>query len=284
MEVQRIGRWVYFFVGFIFPLFLHSEARPETMSNSENIQKVPASVWQSLAQKRIFFGHQSVGNDILDGMKTVMKTSPQIRLRIVETRDSREFQEPIFAHSPIGRNAEPATKLQDFTQVLEKGVGEKADIAFLKLCFVDILPTTDVKQVFEEYKTGMKDLKARYPHVTFIHITVPLTFEPAGFQGWIKKTKDLIKKVIGRLNFYDNTKRNQFNELMRKEYEGKAPLFDLARIECTDPTGKLRAMEKDGHREYFLLPEYTDDGGHLNNLGKKIVAEKFLLFLARNVQ
>ena len=152
---------------------------------------------------------------------------------------------------------------------MEKGVGEKTDIAFLKFCFVDILPTTEVKQVFEDYKTGMKDLKARYPHVTFMHITVPLTFEPAGFQGWVKKTKDLIKKVIGRMNFYENTKRNQFNELMRKEYEGKAPLFDLAKIECTDPTGNLHAAETDGHREYFLLPEYTDDGGHLNNREKR---------------
>ena len=30
---------------------------------------------------------------------------------------------------------------------------------------------------------------------------------------------------------------------------------------------------------YALVPQYTDDGGHLNEVGRLLVGEQFLLFL-----
>jgi len=42
-----------------------------------------------------------------------------------------------------------------------------------------------------------------------------------------------------------------------------------------------RSFFRKGNQIYFtLIPEYTDDGGHLNTLGRKIVAEQLLIFLA----
>ena len=77
----------------------------------------------------------------------------------------------------------------------------------------------------------------------------------------------------------DNIKRNQFNELLRKEYDGKAPIFDLARTESTLPDGKRSSFSKDGKNYYFMVPDYTHDGGHLNELGRKRAAEQLLVVL-----
>ena len=38
-------------------------------------------------------------------------------------------------------------------------------------------------------------------------------------------------------------------------------------------------LRETGKEYYTLIPDYTDDGGHLNDLGKEIIAEKLLLFL-----
>jgi lysophospholipase L1-like esterase len=94
--------------------------------------------------------------------------------------------------------------------------------------------------------------------------------------------KGYVKKIIGR---YDtkregNIKRNQFNTMLKAEYEGKEPIFDLAGIESTYPDGKNETFEKDGRTYYALAPLYTNDGGHLNKTGRKVVAEKLLYFLA----
>ena len=70
---------------------------------------------------------------------------------------------------------------------------------------------------------------------------------------------------------YNNINRNQFNEILRKEYEGKAPIFDLAKIESTYPDGKT---------SYSMVPDYTYDGGHLNETGRKKAAEQLLVLLA----
>ena len=38
-----------------------------------DINDVPAVKWEKLAQKKIYFGHQSVGFNIMEGIKDVMK-------------------------------------------------------------------------------------------------------------------------------------------------------------------------------------------------------------------
>ena len=50
------------------------------------LSDVTPTQWERLAGRKIFFGHQSVGNNILDGMRGLMAENPQIRLRLVESR------------------------------------------------------------------------------------------------------------------------------------------------------------------------------------------------------
>jgi len=50
-----------------------------------SIGDVPEAYWQILAGERIFFGHQSVGYNIIDGITDVMNEYDHIKLNIVET-------------------------------------------------------------------------------------------------------------------------------------------------------------------------------------------------------
>ncbi len=240
-----------------------------------SIKDVPAEAWQKLSQKKIYFGHQSVGNNILDGVRAVMKENPQIKLNIVELSKLNDFEKPVFAHSGVGKNEDPRSKCEDFADIIDKKIAGKADIAFFKFCYVDIMPATDVGRLFESYRSTLASLKEKYPKVVFIHVTTPLTSLQAGPKAWIKK---LIGKPLR--GYDDNIKREQFNGILKKEYEGKEPIFDLANIESTTVEGARLVYERDGKTYPALLPTYTDDGGHLNEQGRKIVAEQFLIFLA----
>ncbi len=60
-----------------------------------------------------------------------MRENPQIRLNIVGTQDSSDFESPLFAHSTVGKNMYPRTTIDAFADVLENGLSEKTDAAFL---------------------------------------------------------------------------------------------------------------------------------------------------------
>ncbi len=199
---------------------------------------------------------------------------PANQTKIVETDDPSEFNRPLFAHARVGKNKDPFSKIDAFADFMEKGIGNKADIAFFKFCYVDIGAETDVEKVFSDYKNSLSSLMKTYPKTTFVHVTVPLKSLQSGIKAFVKK-------IIGRpmWGYDDNIKRNQFNELLRKEYDGKAPIFDLARTESTLPDGKRSSFSKDGKNYYFMVPDYTHDGGHLNELGRKRAAEQLLVVL-----
>jgi hypothetical protein len=243
------------------------------------VKNVPESTWKRLSEKRTYFGHQSVGFNIVEGLKDVIKENPQIKLNIVETNDPTMFGIPIFAHSCNGKNHYPISKVDAFVESMERGIGNNADYAFFKLCFVDITANTDVQKVFTYYREKMEKLKDQYPKTIFIHVTVPLTTVQRG-------PKAFIKKIIGRPidGYADNIKRNEFNSLLRKEYEGKAPILDLAKIESITSNGKSVAFTKDGKSFYAMNPEYTHDGGHLNETGRKVVAQSLLILLANLIE
>jgi len=235
------------------------------------VKNIPESDWQKLAGKKIFFGHQSVGYNIVDGLEQIEKQVPRIKLNIVEIKRASDLNGAEFAHSSIGENEDPYSKMQAFADYVENGIGAKADIAFFKFCYVDINAYSDVDKIFMEYKKTMEQLKKKYPRIIFIHSTTPLTESRTS-------VRSLIKAALGKEDH--NIKRNRYNEMLRKEYRGKEPLFDLAQAESTRPDGTRSTFTSNGTTYYSLTTEYTDDGGHLNELGQQAVAQELLLLLA----
>ncbi len=240
---------------------------------------VSPSTWEALANRKIFFGHQSVGDNIIQGIGECMDGNPGLKLDVRKTKKTDAFGKGVFAHFPIGKNEDPGSKIDDFNRIMRSGIGERVDIALFKFCFVDITASTDVRKLFDEYRATMASLRGDYPDVTFVNVTVPLLRkEKSSLKAWMKK-------VLGRGDgfFADehNVRRNEFNELIRKEYGGRAPVFDLAAIESAYPDGSRETFTHGGKIYYSLAPDYTEDGGHLNGPGRKVVSEQFLVFLSR---
>lgn len=223
----------------------------------------------AVAKRRVFFGHQSVGGNVLDGLAEVTGGA----VRVVSSREADAFDTPGLVHTLIGQNEAPLTKAADFERAMD-GIGERADIAFFKLCYVDFDATTDVQAVFDAYKGTLDKLAAKYPKVTFVAVTAPLTTVQTGPKAWLKRTFG-----SGAWGEAENVKRQAFNEKLREAFRGK-PLFDLARLEAQRPDGTTQSFTRDGATVPALTPEYTDDGGHLNAVGRKVVAEALVKFLA----
>ena len=189
---------------------------PQEKVSFPSIKDVSASLWEKLAQKKIYFGHQSVGNNIMAGIEDLMREYPQINLKIVETSDQADFKLGVFAHSKVGKNMDPISKISGFESYMENGLGGRADKAFFKFCYIDINPKTQVEQLFSEYKNTMLQLKLNYPKTEFIHVTIPLKIVQTGPRAWVKK---IIGRPIG--GYEDNIKRNEFNNLLRTAYHEK---------------------------------------------------------------
>ena len=236
------------------------------------LQSVPQEKLLALSRKKVFFGHQSVGQNIIEGLFDVMRIMPLISLDIRETTSPGDFDKPIFAHSSIGTNMNPSSKFKAFRNALDGGLGQIVEIAFLKLCFVDIDRRSDLGALFKEYDETIAYLTSKFPNLKIITITVPLVSRPVGIRA-------KIAKLLGRSPWseQDSIQRNKYNEMLRAKYEGS--LFDLAKAESTTLLGTKATVTK-GNRSYDLMVRsYTDDGGHLNTLGRQVVAIDLLLYL-----
>jgi len=243
----------------------------ENTTQLPSIKDVQVAEWKKLSQKKIYFGHHSVGFNIIDGIKDLMKENPQIKLNIVETYNPTDLKDGIFAHSKVGNNRDPVSKTADFTRFIVDGIGNKADYAFFKFCYVDIVNETDIDNVFKDYKGNITKLKTTFPKTVFIHLTVPLKVVQTGIKAWIKT---IIGKQIG--GYAKNIKRNEYNKLLINEYSETDRVFDLAMVESTREDGTRQTFTESGKTYYSLNPDYTDDGGHLNEKGRKRLAKQLL--------
>ncbi len=247
------------------------------------IKAVPESAWVKLANQRILFGHQSVGNNIMRGIKDIINDNPQIKLNIIENPQPAQVLTPGFIHFKIGRNTDPQSKMDEFAKIIKQEDDKEPDLAFFKFCYVDFSANTDVNKVFNAYKKTMDTLVSSFPKTTFIHVTVPLNSNPKNSNSWRTRAKILLKKILNQPldKLIVNKQRNEFNELLRNAYGSKAPIFDLASIEATFPNGKQNVFHNKGKRYLSMVPDYTKDGGHLNEMGRKVVAAKLLVFLTQ---
>ena len=246
-----------------------------TGARAPTLSDVSTEEWAALAQRRIFFGHQSVGGNIVAGIADVMKDNPHIRLNVVESRDLTTTPAPAFHHAMVGRNEYPVEKFDDFLQIASTGFGQDGGVAMLKLCYVDMHDYTNVDSLFADYQRRVQALRAKNPRVTVVHFTTPLTT----VENWKGRARALLERRATERD--RNVVRHRYNELMRRAYAGKEPLFDIARLESTLPDGRQLAFNAGGTMVPLLVQDYTFDGSHLNERARRMVAEQLLIMLAR---
>lgn len=227
-----------------------------------------------LLQRRIFFGHQSVGMNVLEGLKQLVDQEG-IPLRIVKASTPLVVEAGTISHTFVAENGDPERKFRSFAEALGPTGTAGVDIAVFKLCWIDFQPQTDSQALFAKYQATLADLQAKHPGVTFVHVTTPLTTVQSG-------PKAFLKRLLGRTPYglAENTRREEYNALLRNTYRGREPLFDLAAVESTLPDGRQATVEWNGRTIPVLAAPYTDDGSHLNGSGQVRAARELVALLA----
>lgn len=241
-----------------------SAAACQAQRQEVGMEKTPAvtpAQWQAVAEQRVLFGHQSVGRNILDGVKA-LASQAGVTLPIQESRGPAVARG--LTHFAVGSNGDPLAKINDFAAAIDGGAA--ADVALMKLCYIDFSVTTDPAQIAAAYCDTLDALRGRHPQTTFVAVTVPLTTVQGG-------PKALVKRMLGRTpdGQAENQRRHAFNEALRAR-NGAGRLFDLAALE-SGHGGQAGSAP-------CLDPALTSDGGHLNDHGSRLVAAAFVGFLA----
>lgn len=242
--------------------------RTASMATAEDLEEV--------MQKRVFFGHQSVGRNIISGIPELFRGDGTDGPFVVELASDSEIPagqgRATIIHAMVGRNRYPETKLDDFAKLLRAGVGKQVDVAVLKFCYLDVDSNTDVSALFQEYRSSMAQLSEEFPEITFVYSTVPLRTEATDLKQWVKE-------VIGRPN--DNAARERYNQLIRAEFASTGRLFDIAAMQSTGPDGSRAARSHRGVMHYAMVDAYASDPGHLNASGSARAASEFLAVVGR---
>lgn len=215
----------------------------------------------TVAGTRVFFGHQSVGQNVLDG------------IRDIYAADGRP-PPPAVEDACIGENEQPLLKIDDFDTRMRAGTAGRVDVAMMKLCYVDVTTHTDVRALFGTYRTTLAGLERDFPTVAFLHITVPLTTEPGPLARFKARLAGRRPPGPGQ-----NVHRERLNDLLRREYACR--LVDLAAAESTRPDGTRVTGEHNGSEYHALFDGYASDDGHLNALGARVAATTWITAVAR---
>lgn len=227
------------------------------------------SDWDRFGKLRIAFGHQSVGYNLLAGITTLAREQ-QRPVTVAEGR--MPFTAAGLHHFRIGNNGDPAGKIEDFEAAMNSGIAQSSDIALMKLCYIDFEADSDPARLAAQYIAALAKLSSEYPRARFVPVTAPLTTFQTGPKAWLKK-------LVGSTpaGYASNARRQMFNQALREHYGSNGGLFDIAALESA--SGRV-GLDYRGARIAALDPALTDDGGHLNTLGQRLLGGALVHHLA----
>ncbi|MDR2172644.1 MAG: hypothetical protein LBE32_00290 [Burkholderiales bacterium] len=224
-----------------------------------------------VSSRRIFFAHNSVGNNVLrggqgtggGGVEDIASTIP---LRSGTQPNTPGITDVYTSSTGHGANGDPRAKIAGFVTLMNNG-GHQAQIAFLKLCYIDfeswggatsVGTVEGAEALFAHYQTTLNTLQQTYPNVTFVHVTSPLYIRGSSYAP-------------------ATAARHHFNQRMRQTYGSR--VFDLAAIESIDRNGNpVFSLD---NVSPALAGDWSADGSHLNDVGSARVAGALISFLAQ---
>lgn len=236
-----------------------SEVDPSAQGTPAGADDLTADQAQVATRARVFFGHQSVGSNLVNALPGVYAEYGAQAPAIVEGNQA-SGDAGSFLHTTVGQNTDPRSKVEDFARLIRGGIGDQVDVAFVKFCYVDFSANTDAETVFATYRTTMDALRQEYPDVVFLHVTAPLMTDDNSAAG--------------------NAVRQQYNELVRSTYPSSV-VFDLAAVESTAPDGTRVSGSHQGMTYYALYDGYSGDGGHLDAEGAAQADAALIATIAR---
>ncbi|OGQ25538.1 MAG: hypothetical protein A2138_01025 [Deltaproteobacteria bacterium RBG_16_71_12] len=212
---------------------------------------------ETIKAARVFFGHQSVGHDVLEGVAALAREAGV---------------DVAIGEGQIGANGKPEQKFDDFAKRAE--AGPELDVIAMKLCYVDLYRGADPDQLLAGYRSAVARVRQARPNLKILHVTTPLTIRAT-------TAKASIKRLLGGSSHSDdsNAVRLAYNRGLRAAFPGE-PVFDLAAVESTRPDGSREELAVKGQPVPMLWPGYAADEGHLNAPGKRVAARAFIAALA----
>ena len=265
-------RWRYFFLAAFAVIIASacSSGSGKTQTPMPEFTRVTPEQWQALSGATIYFGHQSVGSNIMEATRDLLRENPQIPLRIVSNKPAGTAATLNEFH--IGENGDIESKNAAFVAALDGSLGPRP-IVLMKYCYVDIDVGSNVDRIFKRYLDTVAAVKAKHPNATVVHVTVPLVTHSS--------VRDSINHLLGRpTRPMRNAQRARYNELLRAAYGGREPIYDLAGVEARRADGSEESVMLGNQRVYALAPEWAEDDGHLNAAGRRRAAEQMLATLA----
>lgn len=220
----------------------------------------------TLAGVAIYFGHQSVGGQLMDAVATLLAGNAGPEPTLLAAPEASQIDPGDWAHAYIGQNQAPLTKLDAFRAALSGPIGGRVQIAFVKLCYVDAYSTAaeSPSGLFASYQGMVAAVQAERPGVRLVHVTMPLvTVAAESSDGWAS-----------------NARREAYNDLLRRAYG--AQVFDLALLEATDPTGAVVVNPASGARGMYA--GWSSDGGHLNAAGAARIGRALVAHLSSTLR
>lgn len=231
-------------------------------------ESLSASEHETLKTTTIFFGHQSVGRNLLAGMAGVLP-----ELRVVRGVDGANVEGPVLIESALGHNGDPRSKDQAFLDAV--ALLPPGSVALYKYCYADMVADTNPDSLHACYTRTLQ--RAADQGVRVVAVTMPLTTVAPAWKYWLKQ-------LSGRIPDRElNLRRERFNQRLR-ESSLPWPLVDLAQFEATAPDGRLCTVSYHGAAVPVLASEYTSDGSHLDARGQRRVAPRFFRSLARAIE
>ena len=208
-----------------------------------------------------------MGGNLVEGLADLAREGEPMPLVVTRGLRVDRGRRGVMAHEWVGENGAPASKLAAIGDAL-RGAARDANVAIVKFCYSDFQADSDPDALFTAYRDQIAVWRVSLPGVTFIHVTAPTVRPEGAVVGWVRTLR-------GRFTMRARAaKVARYNERLREAYGGRELVLDLAAYE---------AAGAEGLEVPFLDPAFTDDGAHLNELGRKTVARRFLHFLADSV-
>ncbi len=211
-----------------------------------------------LRGKKILFASRSFGLNMCKGLSALKKENPDMdflssyqRFNVPKSGGDLSiipvdvFEETNFVHflATYWPHTKRIEELDTLIRNAPHNFSEKIDVAM-------IYYHTAQPSLFEVYSEKMDALRRDFPHITFIYVT-------SGF--------------MAESQAKSNAGSAAFGELMRTEYKGKVPLYDLGMI-----------LNNDGACGNQYCPDYSKDpaGVHPNlTFAEQRMAKGFLVIL-----
>jgi hypothetical protein len=207
-----------------------------------------ASDKDALKQRKVFFGHQSVGQNLVDGAR-------MIGFPFARVTSGAELAATPWGEAKIDKNRAPLEKISSFhTFLTDKGMGA-VDVAGFKFCWIDFNANSNVDDLLAKYDAEVKLAKEKFPALRILHITPPLTTNEPKL----------------------NAIRWQFGRALVARYKNDGLVLDLAEVVSTTADGGV--CERGGSPR--MCTAWALDRGHLNAVGSQRAARAFVIAVHR---